>query len=59
MLVAAGHEVTAAANGAEGLAAWRERGADLVLTDMQKPFTGETLMAAIAAALDPASRRQA
>jgi CheY-like chemotaxis protein len=37
MLVAAGHEVTAAANGAEGLAAWRERGADLVLTDMQMP----------------------
>lgn len=109
MLTAAGHEVAASTNGAEGLAAWRERGADLVLTDMQmpemngievilqlrafaptvpviamsggdrsrdldllgdaqllgavgllqKPFTGESLMAAIAAALDPTNRRQA
>jgi CheY-like chemotaxis protein len=109
MLTAAGHEVAASTNGAEGLAAWRERGADLVLTDMQmpemngievilqlralaptvpviamsggdrsrdldllgdaqllgavgllqKPFTGESLMAAIAAALEPTNRRRA
>jgi CheY-like chemotaxis protein len=37
MLVAAGHQVTAAANGAEGLRLWREQGADLVLTDIQMP----------------------
>jgi CheY-like chemotaxis protein len=37
MLVAAGHQVTAAANGAEGLRLWREQAADLVLTDIQMP----------------------
>jgi CheY-like chemotaxis protein len=37
MLVAAGHQMTAAANGAEGLRLWREQGADLVLTDIQMP----------------------
>lgn len=37
MLLAAGHQVTAAANGAEGLRLWREQGADLVLTDIQMP----------------------
>lgn len=37
MLVAAGHQVTTAANGAEGLRLWREQGADLVLTDIQMP----------------------
>jgi CheY-like chemotaxis protein len=37
MLTSAGHEVTAAENGTEGLRLWRERGADLVLTDIQMP----------------------
>ena len=37
MLVAGGHQVTAAENGAEGLRLWREQGADLVLTDIQMP----------------------
>ena len=36
-LTASGHEVSVAANGADGLRLWRERGADLVLTDMQMP----------------------
>jgi CheY-like chemotaxis protein len=36
-LTASGHEVSEAANGADGLRLWRERGADLVLTDMQMP----------------------
>ncbi len=37
MLTRAGHAVYEAGNGAEGLRLWRERGADLVLTDMQMP----------------------
>ena len=37
MLMGAGHEVIAAANGVEGLRLWREQGADLVLTDIQMP----------------------
>jgi CheY-like chemotaxis protein len=36
-LTGSGHEVSVAANGADGLRLWRERGADLVLTDMQMP----------------------
>jgi CheY-like chemotaxis protein len=37
LLVRAGHEVTAAPNGAEALRLWREQGAGLVLTDLQMP----------------------
>jgi CheY-like chemotaxis protein len=37
MLMGAGHQVTAAANGADGLRLWREQGADLVLTDIEMP----------------------
>jgi DNA-binding response OmpR family regulator len=37
MLHRAGYDVIQAANGAEGLALWRERGADLVMTDIQMP----------------------
>lgn len=37
MLVAAGHQVVPAANGAQGLRLWHEQGADLVLTDIQMP----------------------
>ncbi|HTC25322.1 MAG TPA: response regulator [Gemmatimonadales bacterium] len=37
MLVAAGHHVTPASNGDEGLAVWRDQGADVVLTDIQMP----------------------
>ena len=41
-----GHEVTAALNGSEGLACYRERPADLVITDMIMPGKGgmETIM---------------
>ena len=35
ILTAAGYGVTAAASGSAGLRAWREHGADLVLTDMR------------------------
>ena len=37
MLTSAGHEVTAAPDGAAGLRLWREAGADLVLTDLHMP----------------------
>jgi len=32
-----GYDVIQAANGAEGLALWREKGADVVVTDIQMP----------------------
>jgi CheY-like chemotaxis protein len=35
MLRISGYDVTEAADGAEGLARWREGGADLVMTDLQ------------------------
>jgi CheY-like chemotaxis protein len=35
ILTAAGYEVTAAVSGSGGIRAWREHGADLVLTDMR------------------------
>jgi CheY-like chemotaxis protein len=37
MLTSAGHEVTAAPDGAEGLRVWREAGTDLVITDVHMP----------------------
>lgn len=37
LLVHAGHEVLLAADGAQGLRVWRERGADLVITDLHMP----------------------
>jgi len=37
MLTSAGHEVTAAPDGVEGLRVWRELGADLVITDVHMP----------------------
>jgi len=37
MLTSAGHEVSAAPDGAAGLRLWREAGADLVLTDLHMP----------------------
>lgn len=37
LLVLAGHAVTAARSGTEGLRLWREQAADLVLTDLQMP----------------------
>jgi DNA-binding response OmpR family regulator len=37
MLTSAGHEVSAAPDGAAGLRLWRETGADLVLTDLHMP----------------------
>lgn len=37
MLERAGHEVLPAANGPDGLRLWRERGGDLVITDIHMP----------------------
>jgi len=37
LLAQAGHEVLLAADGVEGLRLWRERGADLVITDLHMP----------------------
>lgn len=37
ILARAGYDVVQAANGAEGLALWRQSGADLVVTDIQMP----------------------
>jgi CheY-like chemotaxis protein len=37
MLTSAGHEVSAAPDGAAGLRLWREAGADLVMTDLHMP----------------------
>jgi len=39
VLVSAGYEVIGAPDGATGLRVWRERGADLVITDLHMPDT--------------------
>jgi len=39
VLVSAGYEVIDAPDGATGLRVWRERGADLVITDLHMPDT--------------------
>jgi len=39
MLTPAGYDVMDAPNGATGLRVWRERGADLVITDLHMPDT--------------------
>jgi len=40
VLVTAGHEVSAAGNGFDGMALFREKNADLILTDLQMPHGG-------------------
>jgi CheY-like chemotaxis protein len=51
MLTSAGHEVTAAPDGAAGLRLWRETGADLVLTDLHMPeMNGVEVIRALRAA---------
>jgi CheY-like chemotaxis protein len=51
MLTSAGHEVSAAPDGAAGLRLWHEAGADLVLTDLHMPeMNGVEVIRALRAA---------